>query len=156
MAKRRQYDDQFRSSAVVMLKGAGYPDTLGALANVAKHLKVPARTLSRWFNGEQNPPPDRMVMDKKEDLADLFEQAARLYVGHAMTKDVVEETRGKDALIAAATAVDKMRLLRDLPTEIVAVLPVIVQAVELMKAHGHEPSQVFERIIQRYAASTND
>lgn len=156
MVKRRRYDDQFRASAVVMLQAAGYPDQKGSLEGVAKYLKMPAPTLHRWFREKNNPPPSELVTEKKEELADVFERIAYKYLTHADRDVVIEETSGKDAVVTAATAVDKMRLLRDLPTEIVAVLPVIVQAVELMKAHGHEPSQVFERIIQRYATITND
>lgn len=68
MAKRKRYDDKFRASAVVMLEAAGYPGKLGALATTAKHIGVPERTLSRWFNGEQNEPPTDMVVTMKDSL----------------------------------------------------------------------------------------
>lgn len=144
--KRKSYDDKFRTSAVVMLTAAGYPNTEGALSRVATELRVPARTLSRWFNGEQNPPPDQMVKDKKEELADTFEVIARKYLKHAGRKDVIEEVSGNAAVIAAATATDKMRLLRGLPTEIVQMLPDVLSALERL---GQKPSDVFASIIQR-------
>lgn len=75
MTKRRSYDDEFRASAVLMLEAAGYPGTPGALQRVADQLSRPgekmhARTLSRWFHAEQNPPPDKMVSDKKRDFVE--------------------------------------------------------------------------------------
>lgn len=149
MTKRKSYDDKFRASAVVMLEAAGYPDQKGALTRVADTLGVPARTLSRWFNGEQNPPPDQLVTDKKEELADVFERAAYTYLHHALKDDVVSEVSGNAAMIAAATATDKMRLLRGLPTEIVQLLPDVLNALRVL---GMSPADVFNGIIQRAAA----
>ncbi len=146
MGKRKRYDDQFRASAVVMLEAQGYPAMKGALAIVADHLKVPAMTLSRWFRGTQNPPPNQMVNDKKEDLADVFEGIAYKYLKHASRDEVVESVSGSSAVITAATAVDKMRLLRGLPTEIVQLVPDLVEA--LRKA-GLDPVDTFNRMIQK-------
>lgn len=146
MAKRKQYDDKFRASAVVMLEAAGYPDTKGALTRTAQHVGVPARTLSRWFNGEQNPPPDQTVSEKRGELADLFENAAYLYLGHSVKPEIIEETRGKDAIMAAAVATDKMRLLKGLPTEIVGIIPDFIDALNTL---GKEPKLFMERLIER-------
>ena len=57
MTQRGHYDDKFRASAVVMLKAAGYPDNKYKLQEIADHLRVPSRTLRRWFNGENGAPP---------------------------------------------------------------------------------------------------
>jgi hypothetical protein len=48
----------------------------------------------------------------------LFESAARKYLAHASKDDVVDQTRGRDAVFSAAIATDKMQLLRNLPTSI--------------------------------------
>lgn len=146
--KRRQYDDKFRASIVAMLAASGYPDRKGALHEIAKHVGVPDMTISRWFKAQQNPPPNELVNEKKEELADLFESAARTYLKHAVDPDVVGEVPGQSAMTAAAIAVDKMQLLRGLPTEIVGMLPDVLAA---LKALGQEPSDVFNRIIQRAA-----
>jgi PBSX family phage terminase large subunit len=53
-----------------MLEAQGYPATKGALTAVANHLGVHARTLSRWFNKEQNPPPDQLVSEKRGDFVE--------------------------------------------------------------------------------------
>ena len=73
MAKRNRYTDEFRASAVLMLQGAGYPDTVGALSRVSTELRVPTRTLRRWWKGEHNPPPDEVVLRKKVDLVEAID-----------------------------------------------------------------------------------
>lgn len=144
--KRRRYTDEERASLVAMLTSEGYPDKKGALQKVATYAQVPHPTLHRWFTEKNNPPPSELVQEKKKDLADLFEDAARKYLERAVSEDAVDGTFGKDAVIAAATATDKMRLLRGLPTEIVALIPGVVQAIQDM---GQSPAAFFNRIIQR-------
>lgn len=144
--KRKRYDDVFRASAVVMLEAAGYPEQKGALTRVAAELKMHERTLSRWFHREQNPAPDNLVSNKKAELADIFEDVARKYLGHASRVDVIEDVAGNTAVIAAATAVDKMRLLRGLPTEIIGLMPALIEALQ---AADMDPVTTFERMIQR-------
>lgn len=146
MAKRKRYTDKFRASAVVMLEAAGYPDTKGALSRTAEHLKVPAMTLSRWFKRANNPPPNELVTEKKGELADIFEDVAYLYLGQARQPDVIDETRGRDAVMTAAVATDKMRLLRGLPTEIIGIIPDFVQA---MNDIGKDPVDVLKRLTDR-------
>jgi hypothetical protein len=146
MPKRKSYDDKFRASVVVMLEAAGYPNTKGALQRVADHVHVPAMTISRWFKRTNNAPPHELVTEKRGDLADLFEDAAHLYINHSVKRDVIEETKGKDAIMAAAVAVDKMRLLRGLPTEIVQLMPEFLAALERT---GQQPDQFMQRVIER-------
>lgn len=152
MARRKVYDDKFRTSAVIMLEAAGYPKQEGALTRVAAEIGVPYRTLSRWFNKEQNPPPDYLVQEKRGELADVYEDIAYKYLAHASKDEVIEETQGKDAIIAAATATDKMRLLRGLPTEIVAIIPDVIAA--LNKMHK-DPVTIFHDIIRRADSYTD-
>ncbi len=79
-------------------------------------------------------------------LDDMFEGVARLYLKHAAQADVVGATKGKEAVIAAATAVDKMRLLRNLPTEIVGLMPELISA---LRAANKDPVAIFQRMVQR-------
>ena len=146
MAKRKSYDDKFRASAVVMLEAAGYPTEKGALARTAAHCGVPSPTLHRWFHGKNNPPPSELVTEKKGELADLFENAAYKYISHSVKVEVIEETKGKDAIMAAAVAVDKMRLLRGLPTEIVVLVPGFIEAIKKL---GQDPEVVMRKAIER-------
>lgn len=150
--KHRRYTDEERAMFVAMLTAKGYPDTLGALKAVATYAQVHENVLRRWWKRTSNPPPTELVSQKKIELADMFEDVARRYLEHATDEDVVAGTFGKDAVIAAATATDKMRLLRGLPTEIVALIPGVVQAIQDM---GQSPADVFNRIIQRAKQHTH-
>lgn len=57
-----------------------------------------------------------------EALDDLFESTARNYLEHANKADVIKDTKGPQAVTAAAIAFDKMRIGRGLPTEIIGVV----------------------------------
>lgn len=116
MAKRKRYDDKFRASAVVMLEAAGYPGKLGALATTAKHIGVPERTLSRWFNGEQNEPPDKLVSEKREELSDLLRNEIDGALG-AM-KGARDGASYRDLGTVAGILIDKLQLITGKPTEI--------------------------------------
>jgi hypothetical protein len=146
-----KYTDEFRATAIAMLVGAGFEkNKTKAVDEVAQYYrgKVAKRTLFRWGNGENSPAPAKLVTVKKEDLADVFERVAYTYLKHAESEDVVDEVSGNAAVTTAATAVDKMRLLRGLPTEILGLLPDVLEALRVL---GQEPSDVFNRIIQRAA-----
>lgn len=82
----------------------------------------------------------------EEALDMMFEAVARRYLTHATDDSVIANVKGKDAVIAAATAVDKMRLLRNLPTEIVGMLPEVITALHIL---NQKPSDVFLAIIRR-------
>ena len=104
-----------------MLKSQGYPDVKGALAMVAKHLGVPGRTLSRWFNGENNPPPDINVQEKTVDMlvAIQSELAAIMKDMPAARADATYSQLGT----VFGILFDKRRLLEGLPTEIFSLMP---------------------------------
>jgi transposase-like protein len=144
--RRKRYDDKFRASAVVMLESQGYPAQEGALTYVSKALDVPLATLHRWFHGKQNPPPSDLVNEKRPELEIVFEEIAYKMLAHASRDDVIEDMSGKDAVIAGATAVDKMRLLKGLPTEIIGVLPNFIQA---LTQAGKDPKEFMDRVIDR-------
>lgn len=106
---RKRYTDEFRASAVLMLQGAGYPDTVGSLAAVSARVGVAGTTLRRWFTKEQNPPPDKIVAIKKEDLADLILKEA-----HAILKDMPDARQDasyREMATAFGIMVDKLQLL---------------------------------------------
>ena len=154
--KRTRYTDEERASLVVMLESEGYPGKLGALTKVSEYSKVPKRTLRRWFKGENGKPPDKVVRLKKEDLADKFEGIAYAMLDHAGGNDIIEEMQGKDAVMSAAIATDKMRLLRGLPTEIVEIIPTIQDIYKALQEKGLEPGAVFGRMKQRLLYDDSD
>ena len=117
MRKRMRYTDEFRASAVLMLEAAGYPNQKGALMAVSKNLNVPHPTLSRWARKVQNPAPDKLVHEKREELVIRLEDLAHRLLD-AIGEDI--DDSGVDA-VRAATAlgitVDKWQLLSGKATE---------------------------------------
>ena len=81
-----------------------------------------------------------------KSLDEMFEDIARAYLDHALKDDVIDRTSGQAAVLAAATAVDKMRLLRVLPPEIVAILPQLIVAIN---ERGLKPALVFQAMFDR-------
>lgn len=90
------------------------------------------------------PIPNDKIDEINASLDIMFERAARAYLVHAIDQNVVKDTKGKDAVMAAAIAVDKMRLLRNLPTEIIQVLPDLLSELD---RHGLSASDVFNSMI---------
>lgn len=168
-----KYSDEYKADAVARMAAEGYPDKDAAAERVIAQLEgiygfAPvARTLKRWAKNDVGAPPDKVVTRKKDELADQFESIAKRYLTRAGALDAISETKGKDAITAAAIAVDKMRLLRNLPTEIVGVIPDISNAVEksgetleqvmpvlaellsLLAENGLSPEQTMQRLIFR-------
>ena len=149
-----KYSDEFRAECIALLVAEGYPEGKGAVQAVRKKLlkegvsPLPAaRTMRYWYQQKHNPAPEKVIRDKKDDLADLFERAARNYVHQALKPDVIEKASAGSAMTAAAIAVDKMRLLRDLPTEIVQVLPIVMDAYHAIVAIGENPEVVFGKLV---------
>ncbi len=115
---------------------------------------LPKSTVWRWLH------PDRATKKKvstvsiavqekaAKALDQIFEDTARAYLAHAQKPDVVNKTSGQAAVLAAATAVDKMRLLRGLPTEVVEILPGLMSAIV---ARGLNPVVVFKSFYERLA-----
>lgn len=142
------YTDKFKAGAVALLEAQGYPTNPNALEKVHQHLnrKPAKRTLMRWFHGENGAPDDKLVRQSKKEIADVFEDVAYKYLARAGEQDAVDETKGKDAVMTAAIAVDKMRLLRGLPTEIVVLVPGFIEAIKKL---GQDPEVVMRKAIER-------
>ena len=149
MAKRR-YDDKQRAGAVVMLQSQGYPDTPGALKRVSDHLGIPQATLSRWARGVSNPPPSNVVNEKKTELDQRLEALAHRILDRVETDEVLDHMTGRELMTAFGISVDKMRLLRDLPTEIIGAAPQLTRLMELMRSHEHDFNSFVARAISRY------
>lgn len=115
MAKRKSYDDKFRASTVIMLEAEGYPATKGALAKVSRAVGVPARTISRWFNRENNPPPDNVVNEKKGDILAEIERLRFLLLGQMF--ETYEEAAFRELATAFGILTDKHQLLSGNATE---------------------------------------
>lgn len=116
MGKRRQYTDEFRASAIVMLESQGYPDEPGALVSVASHLGIPHQTLSRWAKEAQNPAPPELVHEKTVDMCEMLRAEIRAALQAA--PDAREFANYKDLITAVGIMLDKLQLLEGRPTAI--------------------------------------
>ena len=112
---KKRFSDDFRASAIVALQAAGYPSKKGALISVAESFGVSYQNLSRWFNEVQNPPPQEIVHEKKDGLADLIR--SEIY-GILKEMDVKRpEASYRDLATSLGIATDKLQLLTGAPTE---------------------------------------
>ena len=97
-----------------MLEAAGYPDQKGALVAVAKNVKIPYQTLSRWARGVQNPAPHQVVHEKKVTLIDLLESEIRAI--YAEMPNARSDASYRDLGTVNGILHDKLQLLTGGPT----------------------------------------
>lgn len=146
------YSDKQRAQAIRLVEGNDGVidhDTLASVRMLLNSPSLPYKTVQRWVNdknvnGEKI--PDRYDTDP---LDVLFEGVARTYIRHAETDQAKERTSGAQAMTAAAIAVDKMRLLQGLPTEIIAIAPTLTELISLINARGWSASTIFGNMLQR-------
>lgn len=110
-----RYSDEDRAEAVALLKGEGYPDKLGALTAVVNQTGIPERTLQRWFRGQSNPPPDKLVAQKTGELSDRMEGLLGKVLDR-MDVAIKHESDLRNLAVTAGVLTDKMRLLKNEPT----------------------------------------
>jgi transposase-like protein len=96
---KRQYTDAEKASALALLQA-----NAGNVTRTCRDLGIPAATLRDWRDGEG---VNHAVAEIREGKIEELD-----------TKEVISRASGKDAVIAAATATDKMRLLQNKPTAI--------------------------------------
>lgn len=126
----KQYSEDDKAAALAFLEAHD-----GNTFKAANELDIPETTLRAWKNGMGVHPNIALKCEvKKSELSDLFEAAARLYLGRAVEENAIQESTGKEAMTAAAIATDKMRLLRDQATSIQQRQP------------GLSPNELFERL----------
>lgn len=113
---------------------------------------LPKSTIWRWLqkeaNGKKNASPEAKAA-AAEALDAIFEKVARTYATHALEKDVIKDANATQSMIAAGTAVDKMRLLRGLPTEIVQIMP---ELLETIRRKGYDPLKAINAMHTQFSA----
>lgn len=150
------YSDLQKAIAKEVLERNGWVLTTGALKDIRMALNKPklnSSTIYRWFpaqlqkiKNEETLLPDvtpytlELQVKASKALDMQFEELAHKYLERAIAESAMAKMSGRDFVMAAAVAVDKMRLLRDLPTEIVVVLPPLIEAI---KQAGMSPTDVF-------------
>jgi hypothetical protein len=114
---RRRYTDVEIASALIALDANG-----GNVFKTAFELGIPHKTLDEWQKSTRRVNDDIALLrsGNAQDLSNVMEQTARAYLAQSLDPYVVASTNGRDAVFAAAIAVDKMQLLRGLPTSIQA------------------------------------
>jgi len=105
MSKKARYSDGDRVNALAVLTA-----NAGNIRKTAETLGIPRTTLKHWSRGTRHPEAIPAAVIVKANLADQLEALAVKLIGVASQK--ADQLNAKDAVIAAAVAVDKMRLLR--------------------------------------------
>lgn len=117
MAKRqhKHYTDDERATYVAMLVAEGYPERRGALKKVAAFVGCHPNVLRRWWKGTNNPPPTKLVAQKKADIATRIEEVLHHILD--LLPGALETAEPRDLIIGLGVAVDKLQLLHGKPTE---------------------------------------
>ena len=147
--KRKSYTDDFRADCVLMLEAAGYPTKEGALTAVSNKVGVPARTISRWFNKEQNTPPDQLVNEKKGLLVNQLEDLAYKLVD--VMGGAVDDAPLRELATAFGIVVDKWQLLSNKPTAIVK----LEQAIRDGRITPEQVREKYPTIADQYFANVD-
>lgn len=113
--KRRRYSDEERATLMAMLESEGYPDRLGALKKVADYAQIHPHVLRRWWKAKQNPPPHKLVAQKKIDLREAIQSELTHIFTELHSKR--EDASYKDLGTVAGIMMDKLQLLEGKPTE---------------------------------------
>ncbi|SRR5712691_223562 len=139
------YGEAQIATALEVVKRAGGL-TVDAVRDIRAALhnpKLPKSTIWRWLQNdatEQKRATPEAKQAASKALDEMFEQVARNYLDHATKPDVIAEVDGKAAVTAAAIAVDKMRLLRDLPTEIIQSVGELTELANFFRENGIDMS----------------
>lgn len=110
-----RYSDDYRASAILMLRASGYPERRGALMEVANHLGISHQVLGRWFRRESNPPPQKIVQIKKGDIVSMLKQ--QLVQAINALPDALPDADYFDIGRVVGILIDKMQLLDGEATE---------------------------------------
>lgn len=132
---KRKYSTEFKANSLILLDGAGYPQNVYALEEVAAHIGVSGRSLRRWWN-ELRPTPaaDNVAVNQAAvaeivrlnpiDTDEIKSKLGDILIGllAEVQKRINENDLGDAPLTQLMTgiaiAVDKVQLLSGKPTQI--------------------------------------
>lgn len=119
--KYRKYSDKFKAGALALVQASTRETTDAKVTEVAKHLKMPEKTLWYWVSegvhaGDEIAEKDMAeeVEEAVQELDALFETELRAILKTMAGKR--EEAQYKELMIAAGIFADKIKALRDKPT----------------------------------------
>lgn len=153
------YSDVEKLTAIEIVRRNGGRLDILTIAEIQAILgkAVSAPTIRGWLKQEKSE-KENFREEKKElssesvqvviarKLDEKLELAANKFVDHAMKDEVVLKMGGREAMTAAGIAIDKMQLLRNLPTQIIDLLPSMGAVYEM---HGSLAIQAFLVLLQR-------
>lgn len=127
------YSDKTKAKALAAIDLNG-----GNVNGAAKKLNIPRSTIRKWQEDLQSKSElAHLRQEVKIDLSDIFENTARQYLERASDPTAIADTKGKDAVMAAAISTDKMRLLRGESTQNVVQIAVADTILDfILKAIG--------------------
>lgn len=145
----------------ILRRNGGNEITKSVMQEIQNMLGRPVgrTTLHRWIKVERRMQllegkssiPDEVRMRATETLDAIWEQRARELLDQVGKPGVIEKMSGRDLIISAAVATDKMRLLRGLPTEYIQALPSFFDALKLA---GIDPLAFMHSVMERIAISS--
>lgn len=159
------YSEVQKALALEIVRRNGGQVSASALTEIRVKLNLPHLnkvTVWGWVKDKNKPDEEKSIELKSQEvelevvaavtLDKMFEDAARMYIRHAQQDHIVARANASQAMTAAAIAVDKMRLLRDLPTEIIGVLPQLTEISKRLAERNMKFSDVVEAMFQKLAS----
>lgn len=113
MGKYRNYSDDDKATALA------FYDACNNLTMTARECKMPLATVALWVKERDtmpSSPSPESVSEKRVALADVLEDLAYLAAGQSRT--AMGDASAAQAATVLGISIDKMRLLRELPTSI--------------------------------------
>lgn len=140
MARRRSYSDNDKATVLASLDANG-----GNLKRTARETGIPVSTVRSWRDGvgvSERVEEFRPI--KRAELSTLFED--EIYAIFDLLPEKRKEATYQQLATSLGIYTDKMRLLRNLPTEIVGLMPELISA---LRAANKDPVAIFQRMVQR-------
>lgn len=150
----RDYSAEFKAKALVTLKAND-----NNILRTAHQLGIPEPTLRRWIaNGG---PRDHTLQERKSaDLANEFEDIAFQVTGIARDRlsdpDKADKINFQQLMTGGGIAVDKMRILRELPTSIVSAASDLTELLSAVSSLAQAQQLTEHDAALRLAAQLSD
>lgn len=109
--KRKRYTDDDRANALAALAANG-----GNVKLTANQIDIPETTIRKWLSSEQHPEITKKGAQKKGPLSDYLEKIAWQLADSLPGK--TDQSSLQQVATSLGIVIDKMRLLRNEPTEI--------------------------------------
>jgi len=127
MVKRgryRKYSDKFKAGAIALVDASTKSTTDAKCEEVAKHLKMPEKTLRQWVGrttgvGGNDPlarqEMEELVVEAKKEFTELYQ--IELSAIFAQMKVVRADATYKELGVVAGILIDKLNVANDQPTQ---------------------------------------